>query len=128
MGLRGPMPTGVPPLPPTEPAKPPPTPNDWHPRARRWFNSLKNGPQRNWMLDSDWSVALIGGDALSRWMKDPAAPVALLSAWTRVSEQLMATHRTRVAGGIDDVQQPELFAVPNQPTDDELRARIFPDG
>lgn len=130
MGLRGPRgenywPAGAPPQ--TDADRPPPTPNDWHRRARDWFNALKKGPTAQYMLRSDWTVALVAGDALSRWCENPNAPTSLLSTWERVAASLMSTHRTRQAGGVADQLDFSLASVDDivAPTKAELRERTF---
>ena len=44
----------------------PPASKDWHPLAKRWYQSLKTSGQSQFYEPSDWAVAGIVAEALSR--------------------------------------------------------------
>lgn len=46
--------------------KPPRASKDWHPVARRWFNSLKDSGQSQFYEPSDWAAAFLVAESLSR--------------------------------------------------------------
>jgi len=40
--------------------------SEWHPVARRWFESLKLSGQRRWYEPSDWAIAYLIAESISR--------------------------------------------------------------
>lgn len=40
--------------------------DDWHPIAKRWYDSLKESGQRRWYEPSDWAVAYLIAESISR--------------------------------------------------------------
>jgi len=44
----------------------PPADEDWHPVARRWYESLQRSGQRYWYEPSDWATAYLLAESLSR--------------------------------------------------------------
>ena len=61
--------------------KPPPANREWHPIARRWFNSLKTSGQCVYFEPSDWAAAYLVAEAMTR----------NLATGNRFSGQLFAT-------------------------------------
>ena len=46
---------------------------NWHPRAISWFDSLKSSGTADFYQDSDWAMAKIIADYLTRWYQNPKA-------------------------------------------------------
>jgi hypothetical protein len=46
---------------------------NWHPRALAWFDSLKSSGQADFYQDSDWAMAKVTADYLTRWYQNPKA-------------------------------------------------------
>lgn len=46
---------------------------NWHPRAIAWYDSLKSSGQEDFYQDSDWAMAKIIADYLTRWYSNPKA-------------------------------------------------------
>lgn len=55
------------------PTKAPNVKSDWHPNAKAWFKSLKNSGQSDYFQDSDWAMAVLCADYLTKWYEKPRA-------------------------------------------------------
>ena len=47
--------------------------DNWHPRAKQLYKSLKTSGQADYFQNSDWAYALILCDYLTRWYEKPRA-------------------------------------------------------
>lgn len=68
----------------------------WHPVARGWFESLAGSGQSAFYEPSDWAVAVLVAESMSRelWGDGPVSGAALM-AWLRAMTALMVTEGDR---------------------------------
>jgi hypothetical protein len=75
----------------------PPRPNSkWHPIARAWYGSLANSGQSRFYEPSDWQVAYVWAELLSRELRNPHKVSAMMMAsWNSVQADLLTTEGSR---------------------------------
>jgi hypothetical protein len=90
---------------------------DWHPAAKRWYESLKKSGQSKFYVASDWATAWIIAESLSRDLKPQVVGVveetgevvraiiplkgASLAAYLKAMTSLLATEGDRRRVGIE---------------------------
>lgn len=91
-------------------SKPPPADSKWHPVAKRWFQSLKQSGQSRFYEESDWALAFLLAESISRelkpqlvgttadgepifWNQPPKG--ASLAAWLKAMSSLLVTEGDR---------------------------------
>lgn len=94
----------------------PDTPDDWHPVAKRWFDSLKTSGQRQWYEPSDWATAYLVAESISRDLNPQVVGItergdvvfesiplkgASLSAYLRAMGNLLATEGDRRRASVE---------------------------
>jgi hypothetical protein len=77
------------------PAKAPAADPDWHPIARRWYESLAASGQCAWYQPSDWAEAVVWTELLSQQLKSSRPSAMLLAAWSAASTRLLTTEGDR---------------------------------
>lgn len=126
---------------------PPPAEEDWHPLARRWYDSLADSGQSVWYEPSDWALAGIIAESMSRdlaprivtddegnvVLDEDGKPMtrrlpmrgASLAAYLKAMTALLTTEgdRRRLKIELDKAQagQPEAPSIPNL---DDYRGRF----
>ena len=86
----------------------------WHPVARRWFDSLASSPVSCFYSDSDWSLAYLIAESMSREFKPQPIKVgdqivmverpptaASIQAWLKASTALVATEGDRRRNAVE---------------------------
>jgi hypothetical protein len=96
----------------------PPASRAWHPIARRWYVSLAKSGQAQFYESSDWSLAYLITEALSRELHEPAPlKAATLMAWLKACTVLLATEGDRRRMALELEVQPatteEAASVPD---------------
>lgn len=97
--------------------KKPPAANDWHPIAKRWFDSLADSGQSDYYEPSDWAMAYVVAESISRDLKPQVVAVpektgepvfekvpmkgASLSAYLKAMTALMVSEGDRRRAGIE---------------------------
>lgn len=90
---------------------------DWHPIAKRWFNSLADSGQSKFYEPSDWAMAYVVAESISRDLKPQVVAVpektgepvfekvpmkgASLSAYLKAMTSLMVSEGDRRRAGIE---------------------------
>ena len=90
--------------------KPPPANREWHPIARRWFNSLKTSGQCVYFEPSDWAAAYLVAEAMTRNLAtgNRFSGQLFATVWSAMSELLTtegSRRRVRMEierGGVDE--------------------------
>lgn len=101
----------------TQPPRPPATKKDWHPIAKRWFDSLKKSGQNQFYEESDWALAYTIAESISRDLKPQPIGVheetgevvmavipmkgASLNAYLKAMGSLLVTEGDRRRAGIE---------------------------
>jgi len=96
--------------------KPPPAKRDWHPIAKSWYKSLADSGQSEFYEPSDWAMAQIVAESISRDLKPQVVAVpessgvpvfetvpmkgASLSAYLKAMTALMVSEGDRRRAGI----------------------------
>lgn len=96
--------------------KPPAARSDWHPVAKRWFQSLAKSGQSVYYEPADWETAWALAESMSREFKPQVVgrtgdgePVwaevpprgAALAAWRQVMASLLVTEGDRRRAGVE---------------------------
>ena len=86
--------------------KPPGASQDWHPRARAWFQSLKKSGQAQFYEASDWQQAMVVAELLSRELSKDRASAQMVQALFGQMTELLTTEgaRRRVRLELDRVE------------------------
>lgn len=98
-------------------AKPPTADKDWHPLARNWYDSLKKSGQSEFYEPSDWMMAFMVAESISRDLNDQVVAVpektgepvyakvpmkgASLSAYLKAMSVLLVSEGDRRRAGIE---------------------------
>ena len=77
------------------PAKAPAAEPDWHPVARRWYESLSASGQCSFYQPSDWAEAVVWTELLSRQLESGKPSAMMLAAWSSASTRLLTTEGDR---------------------------------
>jgi hypothetical protein len=75
--------------------KPPETPEDLHPIAAGWFESLKTSGQSVFYEPSDWATAIVHAEVLSRLLSSSRLSAQGYAAWTSATQELLTTEGAR---------------------------------
>lgn len=68
----------------------------WHPMARDWFESLASSGQRAFYQPSDWQVARVWAEVLSRQLTATKGMSAVMvQAWAASASELLTTEGSR---------------------------------
>lgn len=68
----------------------------WHPMARDWYESLAGSGQRAFYQPSDWQVARVWAEVLSRQLTAPKGMSAVMvQAWAASASELLTTEGSR---------------------------------
>lgn len=97
--------------------KPPAAKADWHPIAKRWFGSLRRSGQSQFYEESDWAMAYLIAESISRDLKPQVVGVveetgeivyavipmkgASLAAYLKAMTSLLVTEADRRRAGIE---------------------------
>jgi hypothetical protein len=97
--------------------KKPPAAKGWHPIAKRWFNSLADSGQSEFYEPSDWAMAYVVAESISRDLKPQVVAVpektgepvfetvpmkgASLAAYLKAMTALMVSEGDRRRAGIE---------------------------
>lgn len=110
---------------------------DWHPVARRWFDSLAVSGQSVFYEQSDWATAYLTAESLSRDLKpkfvctSDDGPVyesmplsgSSLSAYLRVFTNLLVTEADRRRSSIE-LQRGQVAGAEEVSSLDDFRRRL----
>jgi hypothetical protein len=100
--------------------KPPAANKDWHPVAKRWFQSLKDSGQSVYYEPSDWAMAYVLAENMSRELKprqieidgelhEFVAPIkgASMAAYLKGMTALLVSEADRRRAGLELTRKPE---------------------
>jgi hypothetical protein len=103
--------------------KPPPVNSDWHPIAKRWFKSLKDSGQSIYYEPSDWGMAYVLAESMSRDLNPQVVAVpestgepvfetvpmkgASLAAYLKGMTALLVSEADRRRAGVELTRKPE---------------------
>lgn len=103
--------------------KPPAANKKWHPIAKRWFNSLKDSGQSNFYEPSDWAMAYVLAESMSRDLNPQVVAVpestgepvfetvpmkgASLAAYLKGMTALLVSEADRRRAGVELTRTPE---------------------
>ena len=96
----------------------PHAPRSWHPRARAWFRSLGDSGQAQFYEPSDWQLAAVLAELLSKYLASSRPSAELLKAWLAGIDKLGATEGSRRRMRIEIDRRPSLSAVDELPADE----------
>lgn len=68
---------------------------DWHPAARRWYQSLKTSGQAAFFEPSDWAEAWVHAEVLSTMLNAEKLSAMLYAAWQSASARLLTAEGDR---------------------------------
>lgn len=104
---------------------PPAANRQWHPVAKRWFDSLKTSGQSAFYEDSDWATAYLIAESMSRELHTGEPPSgASLAAWLKAMGSLLVTEGDRRRARLE-LERPTAEEVPADVDDlAEYRARL----
>lgn len=69
--------------------------SDWHPIARRWYNSLRTLPVASFYLQSDVETAYLCAEIESRMLAEEEIKAAMLMQVRQMKNDLMSTEGSR---------------------------------
>ena len=69
--------------------------SDWHPAAKRWFNSLKSSGQVEFFQNSDWAYAHWVATEMSHYMKSAKRSSMMYAALDSSMSKLLTTEADR---------------------------------
>lgn len=107
--------------------KPPAASRDWHPAARRWFRDLRASGQSRFYEPSDWSVAWLLAERMSRLLFDDAPNAAGWAAVDSGMSRLLATEGDRRRLRLELVREDEVAMSEDDRADatvSDIRARL----
>lgn len=67
----------------------------WHPRAREWFDSLGRSGQSRFYEASDWAMAKIAADMMTKLLEADKPSAQLLASVLQLTTALMTTEGDR---------------------------------
>lgn len=125
-------------------AKPPAAKATWHPAAKAWYAALKNSGQSNFYEPSDWAVAYLIAESISRDLKPQVVGIneqtgkpvmstipmkgASLSAYLKAMTSLLVTEGDRRRAGLELERASLIPDTGEEPSDvadlDDYRARL----
>lgn len=74
----------------------------WNPIIIRWFNALKQSGQSRFYEQSDWEMASVLAEVMSRGLEDgKLPPPAVLNLWRSGNLDLLATEAARRAAHVE---------------------------
>ena len=73
----------------------PPADDAWHPMARAWYGSLAESGQHAWYEPSDWQVARVWAEVLSRQLAAERISAVMVQAWAASASELLTTEGAR---------------------------------
>jgi hypothetical protein len=119
--------------------KRPPAKADWHPLAKRWFQSLARSGQSEYYEPADWETAWVLAESMSRefkpqvvgttsdgepiWAEVPPRGTAL-SAWRQMMSALLVTEGDRRRVGLELQREAAKEAEADVSELDEYRRRL----
>lgn len=68
---------------------------DWHPLAVRWYDSLKVSGQSIYLEPSDWAMAAVAAELLSRQLASGRLNAQVIAAWVSMAGSLLTTETDR---------------------------------
>jgi hypothetical protein len=89
------------------------SPNEWHPAAREWFESLEKSGQAIFYQPSDWATAKVLAEILSRSLSGGKMTAALIERWQVGATELLTTEGARRRVRIELERVTEQEAVPD---------------
>lgn len=92
-----------------EPVKAPPARRGWHPQARAWYRSLARSGQSRYFEPSDWELARLAAELLSRQLRSDRPSAELLKVVYSAMSALGTTEADRRRMRIE-VERPQLGA------------------
>ncbi len=117
--------------------KKPPASKGWHPIAKRWFNSLADSGQSKFYEPSDWAMAYVVAESISRDLKPQVVAVpektgepvfetvpmkgASLSAYLKAMTALMVSEGDRRRAGLE-LERPDPSAGDDEQDSDKVVA------
>lgn len=69
--------------------------DDWHPRAREWFESLGKSGQASLYEPSDWAMAKVAADMMSKLCEAERPSAQMLASLLQLTTELMCTEGAR---------------------------------
>lgn len=113
----------------------------WHPVAKRWFNSLGRSAQSQWYVDSDWALAYMTAESMSREfspqpvtigkgagavteLMDLPVKAAAMSSWLKACSMLLVAEGDRRRVAIELQRQAPTEETNDVAWIDEVRARL----
>lgn len=122
----------------------PPADEDWHPIAKRWYESLAGSGQSTFYEPSDWATAVVIAESMSRELKpqvvgmktdengaqtEPAFAVvpmkgASLAAYLKAMTALLVTEGDRRRAGVELQRGAAVVDAPDVPKLDDYRSRL----
>ena len=109
------------------PVRPPAQSKDWHPAARRWYRDLRRSGQARYYEPSDWSVAWLLAERMTRLRYDDAPNAAGWAAVDAGMGRLLATEGDRRRLRLELVREDEQSMDDDDRADatvSDLRARL----
>lgn len=73
----------------------------WHPMARDWFTSLATSGQATYYQPSDWQVARVWAEVLSRQLMADKMSAVMIQAWAASASELLTTEGSRRRGRLE---------------------------
>jgi len=113
--------------------KPPPAKSNWHPGARALYRSLIDSGQSDLYEPSDWAAARVAATVLTRFLKNPDAPLGLLDRAMAIFRSLGITHPDRLRMHLEIYRDEDAEPVAVGQTGrldriEELKRELYPDG
>jgi hypothetical protein len=85
----------------SRPTTAPPPSEDWHPMARDWYLSLGQSGQAVFYQASDWQVARVWAEILSRQLQTDKVSAVMIQAWASSAAELLTTEGSRRRGRLE---------------------------
>lgn len=92
-----------------EPVKAPPARRGWHPQAKAWYRSLARSGQSRYFEPSDWELARLIADLLTKQLTSERPSAEMVKACLAAMSALGTTEADRRRMRIE-VERPELGA------------------
>lgn len=84
-----------------ETAPPPPPSDHWHTMAKDWYVSLGQSGQAVFYQPSDWQVARVWAELLSRQLESDKVSAVMITAWASSAAELLTTEGSRRRGRLE---------------------------
>ena len=79
----------------------PPAEESWHPMARDGYASLSESGQHAYFEPSDWQVARVWAEVLSRQLVGDRLSAVMVQAWAGSASELLTTEGARRRAGVE---------------------------